>query len=187
MVTIYDFPHKIWLFGVKLWNIFDFQVFFYYFQVVFIASPHCTNTAWLTGYLIGIKMTNKSNKAYCSNPEVVRICPRTCNACPDQIRACNDQSIYCPMYRNRCGEAEILNLCAFTCGSCSAPPQTIEWSRATAPPVVETTVELATTVVATTVAAGNRVVHISAVATVQCVSWRQMILPASSHLRITLF
>ena len=95
-------------------------------------------------------MTNKSNKAYCSNPEVVRICPRTCNACPDQIRACNDQSIYCPMYRNRCGEAEILNLCAFTCGSCPAPPQTIEWSRATAPPVVETTVELATTVAATT-------------------------------------
>ena len=95
-------------------------------------------------------MTNKSNKAYCSNPEVVRICPRTCNACPDQIRSCNDRSIYCPMYRNRCDEAEILNLCAFTCGSCSAPPQTIEWSPATAPPVVETTVELATTVPATT-------------------------------------
>ena len=54
------------------------------------------------------------------------------------------------MYRNRCGEAEILNLCAFTCGSCPAPPQTLEWSRATAPPMAETTVELATTVAATT-------------------------------------
>ena len=95
-------------------------------------------------------MTNKSNKAYCSNPEVVRICPRTCNACPDQIRSCNDQSIYCPMYRNRCGEAEILNLCAFTCGSCSAPLQTLEYSRATAPPMVETTVELGTTIAPTT-------------------------------------
>ena len=54
------------------------------------------------------------------------------------------------MYRNRCGEAEILNLCAYTCGSCSIQPQTLEWSRATAPPVVETTVEQATTMAATT-------------------------------------